>query len=90
LSKYSSSNFFNIIFNNSSFLHFFLNSNPCLLAISFKLINLSFLSLNEYCDMPVLFERLKLSNKRIIAYPMHEPWLDVGRPVDLNHANRKK
>ena len=50
---------------------------------------LSILMLNEHCDMPVLFERLKLDNKRIIAYPMHEPWLDVGRPDDLKQANKE-
>lgn len=38
------------------------------------------------CDMPTLFERLKYQEKRIVAYPMHEPWLDVGRPDDLATA----
>lgn len=45
------------------------------------------LALNTACDMPSLFERLKDKSKRIIAYPMHEPWLDVGRPEDLYWAN---
>jgi dTDP-glucose pyrophosphorylase len=40
------------------------------------------------CDMPTLFERLQLKNKRTVAYPMHEPWLDVGRPIDLVEANK--
>lgn len=35
------------------------------------------------CDMPTLFERLQAKAKRTVAYPMHEPWLDVGRPDDL-------
>ena len=35
------------------------------------------------CDMPTLFERLQAKSKRTVAYPMHEPWLDVGRPDDL-------
>jgi NDP-sugar pyrophosphorylase family protein len=39
------------------------------------------------CDMPALFERLQHRSKRTVAYPMHEPWLDVGRPDDLNKAN---
>ena len=38
------------------------------------------------CDMPTLFERLQANNKRIAAYPIHEPWLDVGRPDDLSRA----
>lgn len=44
------------------------------------------LSKDEHCDMPALFERLKLAGKRTVAYPMHEPWLDVGRPDDLKQA----
>lgn len=38
------------------------------------------------CDMPTLFERLRERGSRTIAYPMHEPWLDVGRPGDLEEA----
>ena len=41
----------------------------------------------DHCDMPSLFERLRLKGHRIVAYPMHEPWLDVGRPNDLAKAN---
>lgn len=40
------------------------------------------------CDMPTLFERLQGKAKRTVAYPMHEPWLDVGRPDDLEAARR--
>ena len=47
---------------------------------------LSVLSLNAHCDMPTLFERLQAENRRTVAYPMHEPWLDVGRPADLEQA----
>lgn len=42
---------------------------------------------NTRCDMPTFFEQLQAEGKRTIAYPMHEPWLDVGRPDDLNQAN---
>lgn len=38
------------------------------------------------CDMPELFMRLRSKPSRIVAYPMHEPWLDVGRPSDLDLA----
>src|ERR1051325_1895950 len=44
------------------------------------------LSGEAHCDMPTLFERLREKARRIVAYPMHEPWLDVGRPDDLNRA----
>ncbi len=42
---------------------------------------------DEHCDMPRLFENLQLQKERTIAYPMHEPWLDVGRPDDLASAS---
>jgi len=40
------------------------------------------------CDMPVLFERLQADTKRTVAYPMHEPWMDVGHPDELDEANK--
>lgn len=45
---------------------------------------------NSRCDMPTFFEQLQAEGKRTVAYPMHEPWLDVGRPDDLNRANAEK
>jgi len=48
---------------------------------------LSLLESDDHCDMPTLFERLQAQTKRIAAYPIHEPWLDVGRPDDLSRAN---
>jgi len=47
---------------------------------------LNVLTKGEACDMPTLFERLQNQGKSTIAYPMHEPWLDVGRPDDLERA----
>ncbi|MBV6285942.1 nucleotidyltransferase family protein [Pseudomonas aegrilactucae] len=41
------------------------------------------------CDMPTLFERVQQKGASTIAYPMHEPWLDVGRPDDLQLARNK-
>ena len=46
------------------------------------------LGFNEHCDIPVLFERLQVKGRRTVAYPMHEPWLDVGRPLDYEHADK--
>jgi dTDP-glucose pyrophosphorylase len=40
----------------------------------------------EPCDMPTLFTRLQQRAARTIVYPMHEPWLDVGREADLERA----
>jgi NDP-sugar pyrophosphorylase family protein len=47
---------------------------------------LSVVNDEEVCDMPTLFERLQVDGKRTVAYPMHEPWLDVGRQSDLDRA----
>lgn len=43
----------------------------------------------QQCDMPTLFERIQSAGRSTIAYPMHEPWLDVGRPDDLQLARTK-
>lgn len=45
------------------------------------------LALHRHCDMPTLFDRLRDAGHRTVAYPMHEPWFDVGRPDDLERAN---
>ena len=44
------------------------------------------LDAGEPCDMPTLFARLQEKSARTIVYPMHEPWLDVGRAADLERA----
>ena len=51
---------------------------------------LDFLEEGARCDMPGLFELLQAGGEKTIAYPMHEPWLDVGRPDDLNRAKIEK
>lgn len=50
---------------------------------------ISVLEKNNPCDMPELFQRLQVDGGHIAAYLIHEPWLDVGRPEDLNLANNK-
>lgn len=45
------------------------------------------LNAGERCDMPSLFGRLLERSARAIVYPMHEPWLDVGRKDDLDRAH---
>ena len=47
---------------------------------------LSFLESDSFCDMPTLFERMQARALRTVAYPIHETWLDVGRPDDLIRA----
>lgn len=48
------------------------------------------LNYGESCDMPTLFKRLQAKSYKTIAYPMHEPWLDVGRQDDLTTAKKLK
>jgi len=48
--------------------------------------SLSALTAVERCDMPTLFARLRTRGDRTIAFPMHEPWLDVGLPADYEKA----
>ncbi|TGL98091.1 CBS domain-containing protein [Leptospira barantonii] len=48
---------------------------------------LSSLEPKTHCDMPTLFSRLNSEGNRTIVYPMHEPWIDVGRPDDLEKVN---
>ncbi len=50
---------------------------------------LDVLSVGEQCDMPTLFSRLQDHAARTIVYPMHEPWLDVGRVDDLGRAQAR-
>ena len=47
---------------------------------------LDLLATDVPCDMPMLFERLRARGSRTVAYPMHEPWLDVGKTDDLKQA----
>ena len=49
-------------------------------------VALEVLRAGEHCDMPTLFSRLQERTARTIVYPMHEPWLDVGRADDLERA----
>ena len=49
-------------------------------------IALETLGRGEHCDMPTLFGRLQERADRTIVYPMHEPWLDIGRADDLERA----
>lgn len=55
--------------------------NAGVYALSPEALNV--LDADTHCDMPTLFERLQAKSRRTVAYPMHEPWLDVGRPDDL-------
>lgn len=40
----------------------------------------------EKLDMSQLFQKLLIDSRKIIAYPVHEGWLDVGHPQDFLKA----
>lgn len=44
---------------------------------------------NESLDMTTLFSRMIENSKKIVAYPIHENWLDIGNPGDLLKAVEK-
>lgn len=44
---------------------------------------------NAPCDMPELFSKLQAKGFPTMAYPLHEPWVDIGRPEDLEKATKK-
>lgn len=47
---------------------------------------LQYIEKNTPLDMPSLFQKIQSDGRRTIVYPMHEPWLDVGRLDDLEKA----
>jgi dTDP-glucose pyrophosphorylase len=39
-------------------------------------------------DMPSLFNLLNRKNSKLVAFPIHEKWIDIGRPEDFERASR--
>ena len=48
--------------------------------------SLDYLGPATHCDMPALFEMLREQGQQIMAYPMHEPWLDIGGKEEFRQA----
>lgn len=48
---------------------------------------IDFVIKNEQIDMPDLFIRLKEKGYKTIIFPIHEQWLDIGRPEDFKKIN---
>ena len=42
---------------------------------------------DEFYDMPSLFEKMILTDKKTISFPLKEYWLDIGRVSDYERAN---
>ena len=60
--------------------------NAGIYCVGKKLIGL--LKKGKYCDMPDLFVQGLSNNLDLNIYPLHEYWLDVGRPEDYELANK--
>ena len=48
---------------------------------------LEFIKSEEYLDMPELISSCKKNSRNIIVYPIHEFWLDIGKPESLDQAH---
>lgn len=44
----------------------------------------------QYRDMPEILDISRDLKKKVIVYPLHESWIDIGRPIDLEIANKNK
>jgi dTDP-glucose pyrophosphorylase len=44
---------------------------------------------NEFYDMPTLFEKLIINERKCISFPIREYWLDIGRKEDYEKANNE-
>jgi dTDP-glucose pyrophosphorylase len=64
------------------------NINAGVYVLNSKLINK--LNKNEYCDMPNFFMTLKADQYKVTAFPIHEIWADLGKPVDIANASSLK
>lgn len=47
---------------------------------------LPYIPLDTYCDMPDLLSQLTSLNHPVSVFPIHEYWLDIGRPETLREA----
>lgn len=50
--------------------------------------SLDYLPKDQYIDMPSLFSILQAKQKKTVAYPLRELWLDIGTPTDFALANQ--
>jgi len=49
---------------------------------------LDFIMEPKFRDMPEILDISKDLKKKVIVYPLHESWIDIGRPIDLEIANK--
>jgi dTDP-glucose pyrophosphorylase len=61
-------------------------ANSGIYAINKKAILL--VNRDEFCDMPTLFARARSNREKTIVYPLHEDWIDIGRPEEFERAKK--
>jgi dTDP-glucose pyrophosphorylase len=61
---------------------FFVNSGVYVMSSTV----LDLMPSNEFLDMPSLFDKLIKERHAVGAFPIHETWLDIGQPSDLQRA----
>ena len=44
---------------------------------------------DEFYDMPTLFDDLRYSDEKTVAFPIREYWIDIGRKEELDKANEE-
>jgi dTDP-glucose pyrophosphorylase len=50
---------------------------------------LSHIKVDEHLDATELIDRLIDAKKKVVGFPIHEYWLDIGRPDDYARANKE-
>ena len=45
---------------------------------------LKYIEKNKFCDMPDLVSVVKEKNLKVVTFPIHEYWIDVGKPETLD------
>ncbi len=50
---------------------------------------LKYIPKNQKIDINELFRKIITKKKKIVVYPLHEPWTDVGMHNDLKKINKK-
>ena len=66
-------------------LEFLINAGVYVLSPAVR----SYLIPNEYCDMPALFTQLISNGLRVVAFPFHESWNDIGTRSDFEKISRR-
>ena len=50
---------------------------------------LKYINDEDFCDMPDLVTAIKEKNFKVTTFPIHEYWLDVGKPETLKKASKE-